>query len=182
MPRKCHGQNINPAGNFGQSAPLGSAVCYGGVNFSLYSREASGVELLLFDREDDVRPARAVNIDPAMNRTHHYWHVFVPGVQSGQIYGYRVHGPFDPGNGLRFDCNKVLLDPYGRGMVIPRNYSRDAACKSGENTAAAMKSVVVYPATYDRQLDTPLNPPSSRTIVYGMHVRGLYASSQFRHV
>jgi glycogen operon protein len=162
----------NPAENFGQSAPLGATLCRGGTNFSLFSREALQVELLLFDREDDARPARVISLDPATNRTHHYWHVFVPGARSGQIYGYRVHGPFDPPNGLRFDGEKILLDPYGRGIVVPRNFNRDAACKGGENTAIAMKSVLVDPDTYDWEGDTPLNRPSSRTIVYEMHVRG----------
>ena len=75
--------------------------------------------MLFFDREDDARPARVIPIDPAANRTYHYWHVFVPGVQPGQLYGYRVQGPFDPANGMRFDPAKVLLDPYGRGVVVP---------------------------------------------------------------
>ena len=57
----------------------------------------------------------------------HYWHVFVPGVMAGQIYGYRVEGPWDPSSGMRFDPTKVLLDPYGRGVVVPDRYSRDAA-------------------------------------------------------
>ena len=172
MSRMRSARNINPAENFGQSAPLGSRVCHGGVNFSLFSREASSVELLLFDREDDARAARVISLDPAINRTYHYWHMFVPGVQSGQIYGYCVHGPFDPRNGLRFDDDKILLDPYGRGVVVPRNYSRKTARESGENTAGAMKSVVVDTATYDWERDTPLKLPSSRTIVYEMHVRG----------
>jgi glycogen operon protein len=167
-----NGQNINPSGNCGQSAPLGSTVCHGGTNFSLFSREALGVELLLFDREEDARPARVISIDPAMSRSYHYWYTFVPNVQPGQIYGYRVHGPFDPGNGLRFDGDKILLDPYGRGIVVPKSYSRDGASKSGENTAAAMKSVVVDPSAYDWERDTPLHRPSSQTIVYEVHVRG----------
>ena len=66
------------------------------MNFSLFSRSATGVELLFFDREDDARPARVISIDPAANRTYHYWHVFVPGVQPGQIYGYRVAGAVRP--------------------------------------------------------------------------------------
>jgi isoamylase len=172
MSQMSKGQDNNPVGDFGQSAPLGSKICRGGVNFSLFSREASGVDLLLFDREDDPRPARVIRIDPTMNRTYHYWHVFVPNVQPGQIYGYRVYGPRDPGNGLRFDDDKILLDPYGRGILVPRNYSREAARKSGENTAVAMKSVVVDPATYDWEGDTQLKRPSSQTIVYEMHVRG----------
>jgi isoamylase len=161
-----------PVADTGQSSPLGATVCSGGVNFSLYSRGASGVELLFFDREDDSRPTRVIRIDPGLNRTYHYWHVFVPGVQPGQTYGYRVQGPYDPDKGMRFDPSKVLLDPYGRGVVVPKNYARDAARKSGDNAATAMKSVVVDPSTYDWEGDAPLKHPSSRTIIYEMHVRG----------
>src|SRR5215510_3863667 len=132
----------------GHSSPLGATVVDGGVNFSLFSHSASGVELLLFDREDDARPARIISIDPVANRTYDYWHVFVPGVQPGQLYGYRVDGPSDPANGLRFDSSKVLLDPYGRGVVVPRSYTREAATRDGDNAATAMKSVVVDPTDY----------------------------------
>jgi isoamylase len=163
---------MSPVSDTGRSSPLGATVCHGGVNFSLYSRSASGVELLFFDREDDGRPARVIRIDPALNRTYHYWHIFVPGVQPGQIYGYRAQGPYDPANGMRFDPAKVLLDPYGRGVIVPKNYSRDTARKEGDNAATAMKSVVVDPSTYDWEGDTPLKHPSTRTIVYEMHVRG----------
>jgi glycogen operon protein len=130
------------------------------------------VDLLLFDREDDTLPARVIPIDPAVNRTYHYWHVFVSGLRPGQIYGYRVHGPWDPANGMRFDPIKVLLDPYGRSVVVPKNYSRDAIRNNNENTAAAMKSVVVDPHAYDWEGDAPLKRPFSRTIIYEMHVRG----------
>jgi glycogen operon protein len=156
----------------GRSFPIGATVCLSGVNFSLFSRNASGVELLFFDHEDDVRPARVIQIDPALNRTYHYWHVYVPGVQAGQIYGYRVHGPFNPADGMRFDPTKILLDPYGRAVVVPRNYSRDAAGKEGDNAATAMKSVVVDPHWYDWEGETPLKRPSSQTIIYELHVRG----------
>src|SRR5947207_15003109 len=108
----------------GQSSPLGATVVDGGVNFSLFSRTASGVELLLFEREDDATPFGVVRFDPAANRTYHYWHVFVPGVRSGQIYGYRVEGPSAPATGLGFDPAKVLLDPYSRGVVVPRDYGQ----------------------------------------------------------
>ena len=77
---------------------------------------------------------------------------------------------FDPPSGMRFDPAKVLVDPYGRGVVVPKNYSRDAARKEGDNAATAMKSVVVDPHAYDWEGDTPLNRPSSQTIVYEMHV------------
>jgi isoamylase len=163
---------IHGDANIGQSAPLGSTVRQGGVNFSIFSRKALRVELLLFDRDDDARPQRVIPIDPATNRTYHYWHVFVPGLRSGQIYGYRIHGPFDPVNGLRFDQNKILLDPYGRGVVVPENYDRDAASKGGDNTATAMKSAVVDLSAYDWEGDEPLRRPSTQTIVYEMHVRG----------
>jgi isoamylase len=170
---------MKPASHTGQSSPLGVTVCSGGANFSVYSRSASGVELLLFDREDDSRPARVIPIDPALNRTYHYWHTFVPGVQAGQIYGYRVQGPYDPADGMRFDPSKVLLDPYGRGVAVPKNYSRDAASKKGDNVATAMKSVVVDCSAYDWEGDLPLKHPSSRTIIYETHVRGFtrHASS-----
>jgi isoamylase len=156
----------------GRSFPIGATVFRGGVNFSLYSRSASNMALVFFDREDDARPSRVVPIDPVANRISHYWHVFVPDVKPGQFYGYRVEGPFDPANGIRFDPTKVLLDPYGRGVVVPRNYSREAASVPGDNAATAMKSVVVDPDAYDWEGDAPLSRPASRTIIYEMHVRG----------
>ncbi len=160
------------AKNPGRSSPLGATFSDGGVNFSLFSRNASGVELLFFDREDDAAPSRTIRIDPGTNRSYHYWHVFVPGVIPGQIYGFRVEGPSDPTRGLRFDPTKVLLDPYGRGVVVPKDYTREAAGTQGDNAATAMKSVVVDPGAYDWEGDQPLERPSARTIIYEMHVRG----------
>ena len=156
----------------GQSAPLGATVVPGGVNFSVYSRDASDVELLLFDREDDPQPSRVIKIDRMKNRTYPYWHIFVPGASVGQLYAYRAYGPFDPATGMRFDPSKVLLDPYSRGVVVPGNYSRDAARMQGDNAATAMKSVVVDPQAYDWEGDTPLHHRSARSIIYEMHVRG----------
>jgi len=156
----------------GRSSPLGATVSANGTNFCVYSKHATGIELLLFDCVDDASPKRVMSIDPAINRTYHYWHIFVPGVKAGQIYGYRAKGPFDPQSGMRFDPAKVLLDPYGRAVVVPKNYSRDAARRAGDNAATAMKSVVVGPHMYDWEGDTPLRRPSSRTIIYEMHVRG----------
>src|SRR3954452_23842865 len=95
-----------PARETGRSSPPGATVVDGGVNFSLFSRTATGVELLFFDREDDATPSRVARIDPATKRTYHYWHVFTPGVLPGQIYGYRVEGPSAPASGLRFDPAK----------------------------------------------------------------------------
>jgi glycogen operon protein len=139
----------------GQSAPLGATLANGGVNFSIFSRHASGVDLLFFDQEDDSHPARVISLDPAVNRTYYYWHVFVPELQPDQIYAYRMTGPSDPGSGLRFDPSKVLLDPYGRGTIVPKNYSREAASSPGDNAPTAMKSVVIDTHAYDWEHDTP---------------------------
>ncbi len=136
----------------GASSPLGATPGRGGVNFSVFSKYATAVELLLFDHVDDPRAARVIRIDPA-SRTYHYWHVFVPGVIAGQIYGYRAAGPWDPANGMRFDPSKVLLDPYGRGVAVPNGYGRDAAGQPGDNAATAMKSVVIDSAGYDWEGD-----------------------------
>jgi isoamylase len=156
----------------GCSAPLGATVCRGGINFSLFSRGASQVQLLFFDRVDDSHPSRVLTLDPEKHRTYHYWHIFVPRLGPGQIYAYRVQGSFDPANGLRFDPSKVLLDPYGRGVVVPQGYSRRAGERTGDNTATAMKSVVVDTTSYDWEGDTPLRHPASQTVIYEMHVRG----------
>src|SRR5688572_6104257 len=156
-----------------QSSPLGATVAHGGVNFSVFSRHAMKIELMFFDHSDDSKPAHVIPLDSSSNRTYHYWHIFMPGVQPGQLYGYRAHGPFDPANGIRFDPTKVLLDPYGRGVVVPTNYDRAAAGREGqENTSTAMKSVVLDPSVYDWEGDVPLRGSSARTIVYEMHVRG----------
>jgi len=159
----------------GRSFPIGAALVPGGANFSIFSRSAASIELLFFDRVDDARPSRVIPIDPLVNRTYHYWHVFVHGVRAGQIYGFRAYGPFEPDRGLRFDPSKLLLDPYGRAIVVPRNYSREAARLEGDNTATAMKSVVTDPHAYDWEGDVPLKRPWSRTIIYEMHVRGFTA-------
>jgi len=156
----------------GDSSPLGATPSPDGVNFSVFSRHATGVELLLFDGIDDTKAASVVRLDPAANRTYYYWHVFAPNVRPGQLYGYRVEGPFDPSSGMRFDPAKVLLDPYGCGVMVPSAYDRAAARRPGDNAATALKSVVVDVSAYDWEGDVPLQRPSSRTIVYEMHVRG----------
>jgi len=159
----------------GRSCPPGATLVPGGANFSIFSRSAAGIELLFFDRVDDARPSRIIPIDPLVSRTYHYWHVFVPGVEAGQIYGFRAYGPFEPDRGFRFDPSKLLLDPYGRAVAVPRNYTREAARLKGDNTTTAMKSVVTDPYAYDWEGDVPLKRPWSRTIIYEMHVRGFTA-------
>ena len=155
----------------GKSFPLGATPLDGGVNFSVFSDSATAVELLLFDCAMDALPARAVVLDRANNRTSNYWHVFLPGVLPGQIYAYRVHGPFEPRIGHRHDKEKLLLDPYGK-CVARGTYDRAAASRPGDNTATALKSVVADSRSYDWEGDTPLYRPFSQTVIYEMHVAG----------
>jgi isoamylase len=156
----------------GRSFPLGATVLAEGVNFSVFSRQASRVDLLLFDDVDAAHPTRVIELDARTHRTYHYWHVFVPGIRPGQIYAYRADGPFEPARGLRFDPGKVLLDPYGRAVVVSDGYSRHTASRYGQNNAIAMKSVVVDPDVYDWEGDAPLRRPFATTVIYEMHVAG----------
>ncbi len=156
----------------GKSFPIGATVSPDGVNFSVLSKSSTRMELLLFNHLDDTKPATVISLDSWGNRTYHYWHVFVPGLRPGQIYGYRADGPFEPQRGLRFDPEKILLDPYGRAVAVPKEYSRVAASKAGDNCPTAMKSVVVDVDAYDWENDARLKLPSTQTIIYEMHVRG----------
>ena len=173
------GSGVNVNGDFaktdgwvGKSFPLGATVYSDGVNFSIFSKNATAIDLLLFDAVDDARPARIISLDRRCNRTFHFWHVYVPDIKPGQLYAYRAHGPFEPSKGLRFDPDKVLLDPYGKGVAVPAQYDRDAAFKPGDNAHCAMKSVVADPHSYDWEGDLPLKCPFARTVIYEMHVKG----------
>ena len=156
----------------GKPYPIGASVHPQGVNFSVFSKSSTRIELLFFDGADDARPSVVIPLDPRSNRTYHYWHVFVPDVQAGQLYGYRACGPFEPQRGLRFDPAKMLLDPYSKAVAVPEAYSRIAASLPGDNCATAMKSVVADPGSYDWEGDAPLNRPFSQTVIYEMHVAG----------
>ncbi|MBN1464449.1 glycogen debranching protein GlgX [candidate division KSB1 bacterium] len=157
---------------YGRSYPQGATVYPTGVNFSLYSKNAEAVELLLFDDVDDARPARVIRLDQRLNRTYYYWHTFVGGIGAGQIYGFRVYGPFSPENGHRFDGHKILLDPYAKAIVVGRNYDREAAVKPGDNCGHAMKGVVVDPDDYDWKDDYPLKYRYANSVIYELHVGG----------
>ncbi|PSB34482.1 glycogen debranching enzyme GlgX [Stenomitos frigidus ULC18] len=156
----------------GRSFPLGATVYPEGVNFSIFSKSGKALELLLFDRADDPKPARVITLHPKQNKTFYYWHVFVPGIGAGQIYAYRVDGPFIPEQGHRFDCNKVLLDPYAKAVVGWENYSREAAMRPGDNCAQALRGVVVDTSAYAWEGDAPLNIPHADSVIYEMHVGG----------
>jgi len=156
----------------GRSFPLGATPAEGGANFSVFSSGARHLELLLFDSAGDADPARVVPLDARTHRTYHYWHAFIPNVRPGQVYAYRAFGPFDPARGLRFDPEKVLLDPYGRGVVVPEGYDRLAASRPGDTTKLGMRSVLVDPEAYDWEGDAPLRRPFATTVIYEMHVAG----------
>ena len=154
------------------SYPLGPTVTPAGTNFSVFSANATGMEIVFFDHADDPKPARVIALDPVFHRTSHYWHIFVPGITPGQLYGYRADGPDDPADGHRFDRHKVLLDPYGKSVFVGRHYDRAAASRPGDNAATSMKSVVTDLSTFDWEGDMPLNCPFRRTVIYEMHVAG----------
>ena len=98
--------------------PLGPTLTASGVNFSIFSAHATHVEIVFFDDADARQPARVIKLNPALNNTAHYWHIFVPGIKAGQLYGYRVAGPGDASGGHRFDSQKVLIDPYGKSVFV----------------------------------------------------------------
>jgi isoamylase len=155
----------------GSPYPLGASVTATGVNFSVFSYHATHVELLLFDTEDATQPSRIIDLAPGMNRTSHYWHVFLPGLKVGQLYGYRVSGPYAPELGHRFDPDKLLLDPYAK-VISSKNYQRKAATRPGNNMGTAAKSVVADLSGYDWEGDRPLDHPYSGTVLYEVHVGG----------
>jgi isoamylase len=161
----------------GTGAPLGASVRPGGVNFSVFSKNATSIELLLFDDANAPMPSRIIPLNPQEHRSYHYWHAFVRGLEPGQMYGYRAHGSFAPECGLRFDGEKLLLDPYGLAVAVPDAYDRGAARRPGPNAAVAMKSVVADPGHYDWEGDVPLNRPFAETVIYELHVRGFTCHS-----
>src|SRR3974390_3921613 len=99
---------MSPTIDIGQSFLLGATVIADAVNFSVFSKNATGMELLLFNDVTDSKP-RVITLDPVKNRTYHYWHIAVPGLKPGQLYGYRALGPFAPQRGARVRPATVLL-------------------------------------------------------------------------
>ena len=172
-----------PAVSPGAPHPLGSTVVDGGVNFSLFSKSATAVELLLFAGIDDPAPS-VIALDRRMHRTFDCWHALVHDVGAGQLYGYRVHGPWMPELGHRFDGDKLLLDPYARGIVyVDPAAAHAGASAGGSNLSTAMKSLVVDPTKYDWEgVVAPRIDPSQR-VIYELHVGGFTrdASSSTDH-
>ena len=140
---------------------------------------ASGVELLLFSSPEDEQPT-VIKLSPMINRTAYYWHVFVDQIGDGQLYGWRVNGPWRPYEGTHFDADKVLLDPYSREVVLGPRYDRWAAARPGSNLHCCAKSVVVDLQNYDWEGDMSPQHPMSRSVIYEMHVGGFTRDRSWR--
>ncbi len=159
----------------GLAYPLGAAWDGRGVNFALYSENADQVELCLFD--EDGRETRAT----LTHQTAFVWHGYVPGVGPGQRYGYRVHGPYEPERGQRFNPNVVLLDPYAKAVASTESWDRgcfaytlgkDDLAPSEQAALGAPRGVVIDPA-FDWNGDAPPRTPLHKTVIYEAHVRGI---------
>ena len=155
----------------GLKHPFGSTVTTDGVNFSIYSSIAEKIELLIFDKPDDLDPEFIYTLDPTLNKTNYSWHVFVKGLRPGCGYAYRVHGANDLYKGHRIDPEKVLIDPYSKGNSL-KLWDRASACLPGDNLHKSMRSVVIDTENYDWEDDSPLNIPLEKTVVYEMHIGG----------
>jgi glycogen operon protein len=158
----------------GTPAPLGATPAADGINVSVYAKRATGVDLLLFDDAEDRAPRRVLKLSPEANRTGAYWHALVGGIGPGQLYGYRVTGPWAPERGLRFDPSRVLLDPYGTGVALPDGY-RPSTHGGAAGDPVPMKSIVTDPGAYDWEGDRPLGRSFRDTIIYEAHVAGFTA-------
>ncbi|MCA1750866.1 MAG: glycogen debranching protein GlgX [Flavobacteriales bacterium] len=156
----------------GSSHPIGASRVNGGINFCLYSRSATAVDLLLYNSADDVEPSEVIRLDKRFNKTYHYWHIHVQGLRAGQLYAYRVHGVYNPSRGMRHDPSKALLDPYSHGVAFPAKYDRQRWCEFGVSPGAMMKSVVVDLSAYDWEGDAPLRNSFANTVIYELHVAG----------
>jgi glycogen operon protein len=163
----------------GAPYPLGAAWDGEGVNFAIYSRHGEKVELCLFDEAGRREIARLA----LRERTDYVWHGYVPGLVPGQLYGYRVHGPYHPEQGHRFNPHKLLLDPYARALSGHIHWSdahfgyaighrkEDLSLDRHESAAVMPKSQVIDPA-FDWNGDLHPNRPANERVIYEMHVGG----------
>lgn len=151
--------------------PLGATVTPDGVNFSLYARHATAVQLMVFEYPHSEKPIWTFDLNSSQHRTYDYWHVYVQGAKAGMLYAYRVDGPWDTLKGHRYNWNKVIVDPYALG-VITDYYERAQACSKGDNVVRCLKGVVVDVSDYDWEGDQPINRPLRDSVIYEMHVRG----------
>lgn len=164
----------------GKPFPLGATMDANGVNFAIYSENATAVELCLFGNETDQQETEAINIT---EKSGNIWHVYVPGLKPGQLYGYRIDGPYDPANGHRFNKNKLLIDPNAK--AITKELKWDASLYgyefgneqedlsfSTQDSAPHMPKCIVTDPNYDWEGDVKPNTPLHKTIIYELHVKG----------
>ena len=173
----------------GHCRPFGATVVPGGVNFAVFSRHAQGVHLVLF-KEGQEEPIAEFPLDPALNRTGDVWHILVHGVTPSHLYGYRVHGPFAPRGGHRFNSRSIVLDPYARALSGGHPWGGPdgtPALVNGNGNGHASVPVPrrgrIVSDDFDWEGDIPPRVPLSQTVVYETHVRGLtrHASSGVRN-
>jgi isoamylase len=169
----------------GSPLPFGAHPREGGVNFALFSRHADRVWLELYAQAEDAQPDRIIKLDPASHRSGDVWHVWVRGVSLGQLYAYRVDGPYQPEQGHRFNRNKLLLDPYAAAITHrqPWDFGQalgyDLASAQADlsfsslDSAGAMPKCIVTPRHFDWEGDQPLRLPWSEIVIYETHLRGL---------
>ncbi|MFO7923266.1 MAG: glycogen debranching protein GlgX [Bacteroidales bacterium] len=162
----------------GKPYPLGARYDGKGVNFSLFAENAREVELCLFDRN-----GKEINRIKVTESTHNSWHVYLPGIRPGQQYGYRVHGPYEPENGHRFNPNKLLIDPYAKALNgtgewndalfgYQIGHGKDDLSFSESDSAPYVPKCIVIDDVFDWEGDTQLKIPLNKTIKYELHVRG----------
>jgi glycogen operon protein len=179
----------------GKPLPLGANLHGDGVNFSLFSRHATAVTLVLFADAEADKPAAEIRFDPHRNRTGDVWHCIVRGLGAGTLYLYRVDGPYLPEKGFRFNRNKTLLDPYAKALTDlsswdiraclgydPNSPSKDLSFSSVDDSGIQPKCVVVDDE-FDWRGDRPLNYPLRFSVLYEAHVRGftIHPSSGVQH-
>ena len=167
----------------GKPYPQGATWDGTGVNFSIYSEGATAVELCFFD--DASAPVKWTV--PIRESVGHIWHCYVPGIRLGQLYGFRVHGPYEPENGLRYNPAKLLIDPYAKALTgkvdwnapvfgyTLGNPDADLVIDSADDAAAVPKGVVTT-SHFDWENDRPPLTPLHDSIIYEVHVKGLTAS------
>ncbi len=165
----------------GRPNPLGATVTSQGVNFALFAENATGVDLCLFDSPD--QPAETVRI-PMTEQTNLVWHCFLPDAKPGQLYGYRVHGPYEPHHGHRFNPAKLLLDPYAKAITGPFQWgpemfgyvqdgSTDADLRlDNRDNAPGMPKAVVVDDSFDWGNDRLVDVPWPESVIYEVHVKG----------
>lgn len=169
----------------GSPLGFGAVITPIGVNFSIYSRDASAVSLVLFESENDEKPSNIIPLDPVLNRTGDVWHLLIEGIGAGTLYLYKVDGPYVPPKGLRFNKYKYLFDPYAKAFTkgsVFRCYNKQhevgfAANEGGElQDLSDFPKCVVVDDSFDWEGDRPLGIPISESVIYETHVKGFTAS------